>query len=93
MLRITELRESQDTLRIRLDGTISPEAVAELAERCARHQEQSQKSILLDLAGVDFMKDEAADKLADLQSGSITIINCSPFIATLLETLKTAADK
>jgi anti-anti-sigma regulatory factor len=88
MLRITELLETQQTIRIRLDGTVSPEAVAELAKTCARHQEQSQKSIVLDLAGVDFMKDEAARQLVDLQSGSITIINCSPFIAILLETVK-----
>jgi anti-anti-sigma regulatory factor len=88
MLRITETLESQKTIRLRLDGTISTESIAELAETCARHQDKPQKLILLDLAGVDFMKDDAARKLADLQGDSIRIINCSPFIATLLETLK-----
>jgi anti-anti-sigma regulatory factor len=78
MLRITENLENGKTVRLRLDGTISLESFAELDKTCARHQSEHQKMVILDMAGVDFLKDEAARKLADLQSGSLKIINCSP---------------
>jgi anti-anti-sigma regulatory factor len=88
MLRITENCDDGSTVRIRLDGTISLESFAELDEALACHQNSPRKTIIIDMAGVDFMKDEAARKLVNLQSEALSIINCSPFIATLLETLR-----
>ena len=44
--------------------------------------------ILLDFAGIVFMNNAVARKLADLRSDRLTIINCSPFIETLLETVE-----
>jgi anti-anti-sigma regulatory factor len=76
------------TIRLRLDGTVSVESVAELDKACARFRDRHLKMIILDMAGVDFMKDDAARKLVELQSDSLRIINCSPFIVTLLETLR-----
>lgn len=87
MLRITENLDDPRTIRLRLDGTISLESLTELGQAFARHQDGSQKTIILDMAGVDFMKNEAARKLVNLQSDTLRIINCSPFIATLMETL------
>jgi anti-anti-sigma regulatory factor len=89
MLRITENSDDAKTVRIRLDGTVSLESLAELDEALTRHQNSPQKTIILDMAGVDFMKDEAARKLVNLQSDALRIVNCSPFIATLLEILRT----
>jgi anti-anti-sigma regulatory factor len=90
MLRITEKLENEKTVRLRLDGTISVESLSELDEACARHQKKHRSMIIVDMAGVDFMKEEAAQRLANLQSKSLNIINCSPFIATLLEIVRRA---
>jgi anti-anti-sigma regulatory factor len=87
MLRITEQRENDTTVRLRLDGSISLQSLDELMEACSRHLRQDRKMIILDMSGVDFMNDEAASRLARLQSESVPIINCSPFIATLLKTV------
>jgi len=87
MLRITEHLENGKTVRLRLDGTISSQSFDELKEACSRHLEESRRIIILDMSGVDFMNDEAASRLAELQSESLRVINCSPFIATLLETV------
>jgi hypothetical protein len=88
MLRITENLEDGKTIRLRLDGTVSVESLAELDKVCARFRDTQLKMIILDMAGVDFMKDDAARKLVELQSDSLRIINCSPFIVTLLQTLR-----
>jgi len=87
MLRITEHMENGKTVRLRLDGAISLQSFDELKEACKRHQEESRRTIILDMSGVDFMNDEAASRLADLRNESLRVINCSPFIATLLETV------
>jgi anti-anti-sigma regulatory factor len=87
MLRITEHLENGKTVRLRLDGTISLQSFDELKDVCSRHLEENRRMIILDMSGVDFMNDEAASRLAELQNESLRIINCSPFIATLLETV------
>jgi anti-anti-sigma regulatory factor len=87
MLRITEQLENGSTVRFRLDGTVSLQSLEELIEACSRHLEEDRRTIIVDMSGVDFMNDEAASHLARLQSDSLRIINCSPFIATLLETV------
>jgi hypothetical protein len=40
------------------------------------------------MAGVNFMHDDAARKLAQLRAESVRVINCSPFIAALLDRAK-----
>jgi hypothetical protein len=44
--------------------------------------------IILDMAGVSFMNDESAGKLARIKGETLRIINCSPFIAALLDTVE-----
>jgi anti-anti-sigma regulatory factor len=88
MLRITESLETGKTVRIRLDGTLNTLSLPELEEVCSRHQSDNGKVILLDLAGVVFMNNDAARKLVELQSDRLRIINCSPFIETLLKTVE-----
>jgi anti-anti-sigma regulatory factor len=84
MLRITENIENDKTVRLRLDGSISEASVPELEEACARHRNGQDRIILLDMAGVVFMNNPAANKIARLRSERLRIINCSPFIETLL---------
>lgn len=88
MLRITEKPENGKTVRLRLDGTVSALSLAEIEEICLRHQSGKEKKIvLLDMGGVVFMNDEAARKLAAWRSDRVKIINCSPFIEALLQTM------
>jgi anti-anti-sigma regulatory factor len=86
MLRITENAENGKTIRLRLDGTINSTSYAELEAAWERHQDEPAKIILVDMAGVVFMDNEAARRLASLRGEQLRIINCSPFIETLLNT-------
>jgi anti-anti-sigma regulatory factor len=88
MLRITENIENGKTVRLRLDGTVNSASYDELAAVCSRHQASARKVILLDMTGVVFMNNEVASKLARLQNEQLRIINCSPFIETLLNTVE-----
>jgi len=87
MLRITENSENGTTLRLRIDGTLTESCYPELESICALHQRSDGIVLFLDMAGVVFMQDEVARKLANLRSERLRIINCSPFIETLLETV------
>jgi anti-anti-sigma regulatory factor len=86
MLRITEKVEDGRIVRLRLDGTIAAENAEDLWELCSRHQSTYGRTLLIDMAGVNFMSPEAARKLARLRTDSLRVVNCSPFIATLLNT-------
>lgn len=87
MLRITENSENGNVVTLRLDGTLSAESYKDFEEILARHNGLDGKTIMLDLAGVGFMNDESARKIAAMQSEQLRIINCSPFIETLLSTI------
>ena len=87
MLRITENLENGAVVRLRLDGNISVESYADLEEVFQRYNTSAGRTIILDMAGVDFISDEPARQLVKLRSERLRIINCSPFIVTLLETL------
>jgi len=88
MLRITENNENGKIVRLRLDGTVDSTSYAELTAACSRHQDSAGKIILVDMAGVVFMNNEVASKVAGLQRERLRIINCSPFIETLLNTVE-----
>ena len=88
MLRITEQVENEHIVRVRLDGTISAESLGELESIFLAHPSSDGHGIILDMAGVNFMHETAAQRLAKLRSESLQIINCSPFIAALLESAK-----
>jgi anti-anti-sigma regulatory factor len=87
MLRITENSENGKTIRLRIDGTLTDICYPELESICAHHQKGDGIVVLLDMAGVVFMHDEVANKLANLRGERLRIINCSPYIETLLETV------
>jgi anti-anti-sigma regulatory factor len=93
MLRITENTENGKTVRLRLDGTVTSTSYEELEAICIRHRETSAKIILVDMAGVVFMNNEVASKLAGLRGEQLRIINCSPFIETLLNTVEPSQAK
>ena len=84
MLRITEQRESENTMRIRLDGNLDLEGYAELEALWAGPSAHQASLLVLDMTGVVYMSDEAARKLTSQRGDSFHIINCSPFIEMLL---------
>jgi anti-anti-sigma regulatory factor len=88
MLKITENFDNAKTLKLRLDGTLTTASYAELETVCSRHQANNGPVIFLDMAGIVFMNDEVARKIANLRSDRLRIINCSPFIETLLESVE-----
>ncbi len=90
MLKITENFENGKTVRLRLDGTVANETLDELTRAFSLHRDVTGKNIILDLAGVEYMNDQAARELVNMQSEKLRIINCSPFIATLLESIAKA---
>lgn len=83
MLRITENTEN-GKIRLRLDGTVTSTSYADLEAACTRYQEAPAKIILVDMAGVVFMDNDGASRLARLRGEQVRIINCSPFIVALL---------
>lgn len=85
MLRITEHKENDQTVRLRLDGTISSDSVRELEAMIAMHRSSNGRRVLLDMVGVSFMNEAAAKNLAALRDETFQIINCSPFITALLD--------
>ena len=93
MLRITENAESENTIRLRLDGTVNSTSYAELETTCSRHREPPEKIILVDMAGVLFMDNKVASKFAGLRGEQLRIINCSPFIEMLLSTVERSDGK
>jgi len=90
MLKITENFETGNTVRLRLDGTLSRDDFGELADAYMAHHVVTERTIILDMAGVEFMNDHAARSLINMRNERLSIINCSPFIATLLETIAKA---
>jgi anti-anti-sigma regulatory factor len=87
MLRITETREHDSLLRLRLDGTLTAESFADL-EAAWREGSKQTTIVILDMAGVSFMNVPAARKIAAIKGDRLRIVNCSPFIAALLETVE-----
>jgi anti-anti-sigma regulatory factor len=85
--------ENGEILRVRLDGTINSDSYAELENVFARQSGANGRTIILDMAGVEFMNDEAARNLIKLRSERVRIINCSPFIVMLLETFERQSGK
>jgi anti-anti-sigma regulatory factor len=86
MLRITEKIKNTGGVTLRLDGAVSGDAADDLWQLCARHRIEGAGKLVIDMVGVNFMSTEAARKLAAMRGESLRVINCSPFIATLLDT-------
>lgn len=85
MLRITEIPETDGTVRLRLDGTLSGSSFEELTRACARYRGPEIESITLDMSGLEFMSNDAAFKVAALRGDRLKLVNCSAFIEMLIE--------
>ena len=89
MLRITEIFENGNIIRLRLDGRIAPDSFDALAEICRKHEAARENVVLIDMAGVTFMSEETAETLLALKGERSHIINGSPFVEMLLHSKQT----
>lgn len=84
MLRITEKIEGERTKVLFLEGKICQEYVKELRSEIDKGMRAGER-IILDLAQVIFLDDEAACMIRQLQDNRLSLRNCSLFIRTALE--------
>ena len=83
MLRITQSSPDEETVSLRLDGTLTTTGCGEVEALCLQYQESDGKLIVV------FMNEEVAKRLMELRSNRLSIINCSPFVEMLLRTVAT----
>ena len=88
MLRITETVENPRAIRLKLDGILSTETYDDFEQVFLGHHAGDSKMIVLDMQGVTFLHEGAARKLARVGGGRVRLINCSPFIRTLMEMVR-----
>ena len=79
MIRITI--DSSKGVRLLVEGHLSGLAVGELRKACAARPEAA---IVLDLSGVVFADNSAAELLKELSAAGFTLEGCSDFIKELL---------
>jgi anti-anti-sigma regulatory factor len=84
MLRITRTDEQGNVIRLRIDGTVDADSFGHIEASYSAGTASGEYLLLLDMSGVDFMTEAAARKLAVLRSERLRIVNCSPFVETLL---------
>jgi anti-anti-sigma regulatory factor len=84
MLRITETLENKETVRLRLDGSITDQTFAELLAVYTNYQNGNDPTIILDMSGVEFISNDVAQQLIAMRGDTFRFINCSPFIEILL---------
>ena len=79
-LRITRVDSDGGTL-LRIDGRLEAECVTEFEKAC----EEASYPLTLDLEGVMWIDDRAADTLRQLIAGGAVMTNASPYIALRLK--------
>jgi anti-anti-sigma regulatory factor len=89
MLRITEVSEDDKTVTLRLEGKIVNEWIQVLERACLYHSDKKNKTVLLDFSDVTFISEEGVKMLESIKDKRIKIINCSPFIRSILPSLVT----
>jgi anti-anti-sigma regulatory factor len=83
MLRITEKKEGDKTRVLHLEGKLCQDYVRELQVEIAKGVDTGEK-IVLDLAKVVFLDDEAARMINTFKDSRLSLRNCSLFIRTAL---------
>ncbi len=83
MLRITNVNESESRATLRVEGQIVSKWVAEL-ERETKRLLQSERWVVLDFAGVNFIGSQGAEMVKRIVTDGVEIVNCSALIQGLL---------
>lgn len=84
MLRITEIFDDGDEVVMKLEGKVIGVWVPDLESICLFHRDEMNKVVVLDFSGVTFIEEKGLRMLEDLKDERVRIVNCSPFIYSLL---------
>jgi anti-anti-sigma regulatory factor len=84
MFKITKTKEDENTINLRMDGKLVEEWLSEFEKLYLKIKKNKDKRIIIDLSGVSFIDDNGIDFMEKIMDPRIDIINCSPFIESLL---------
>ncbi len=84
MFRITEILQDDGTVSLKMDGRVVGASVSELERSCLHWRREKNKLVVLDFGGVSFIDRNAVRMLEVIKDERVKIINCSPFIRSLL---------
>jgi anti-anti-sigma regulatory factor len=84
MLKITKTKDHDNTINLRMDGKLVEEWISEFEKLYFKIKNEDYNRIIIDLAGVSFIDDIGIDFIEKIKDEKIDIINCSPFIESLL---------
>lgn len=85
MLRITKVFDDGEEVVMKLEGKMIGVWVSELESICLFHRDELNKIVVLDFSGVTFIEEKGLRMLKDLKDERVKIVNCSPFIYSLLD--------
>jgi ABC-type transporter Mla MlaB component len=84
MMRISELVEPGQPVRLRLEGRLVGPWVDELQRTCESLVERGDQ-VSLDLSGVSFADPDGIALVRALRRDRVAIVNCTPFLALQIE--------
>ena len=84
MLRITEISDDGEEIVMKLEGKVIGVWVDDLKRVCLFHRDERNRAVVLDFSGVTFVEARGLEMLKDLKGDRVRIVNCSPFINSLL---------
>ncbi len=85
MLKITNIQESETTVRLKLEGKVTDQWAALLDGEC-RAFLRDRKALVLDCAGVSFLDAQGIHVLRNLPFHAVKIIDAPGFVTELLQT-------
>lgn len=88
MLKISESRQVEQTVTLRLEGRIVGPWVAELQQVCQQMLDKN-RGLALDLAEIVFLDEAGINLLARLRSRGTELLNLTPFVAEQLRSVET----
>jgi anti-anti-sigma regulatory factor len=87
MLRITEINKHKKKVVLRIEGKITEPCLWDLEKLCSHYIHKTEKQVVLDFQGVTFIDRKGLSMLEKFKVNRLEIINCSPFIRSLLSNL------
>ena len=87
MIRITEILQEDGTVSLKLDGRVVGASASEVEKLCLHWRREKNKTVVLDFRGVSFIDRDSVKMLESIKDERVKIINCSPFIRSLLRDL------
>ena len=84
MFKITKTKEHDNSISLRMDGKLVEEWLSEFEKLYLKIKSEDYKRIIIDLSGVSFIDNNGIDFIEKIKDETIDIINCSPFIESLL---------